>query len=103
MFFFFTIKSFIALYATSDDISISSFATVIDAPVGIVRSSFSFVYSIATGVIQKFLKNRKNNKNNHNQISMLERSKLNNIDSMISKALVDNEMKNEKKKRKALE
>ena len=34
---------------------------------------------------------------------MLERSKLNNIDSMISKALVDNEMKNEKKKRKALE
>lgn len=64
--FFFTIKSFIALYATSDDISISSFATVIDAPVGIVRSSFSFVYSIATGVIQKFLKNRKNNKNNHN-------------------------------------
>ena len=29
---------------------------------------------------------------------MLERSKLNNIDSMISKALVDNEMKNEKKK-----
>ena len=55
MFFFFTIKSFIALYATSDDISISSFATVIDAPVGIVRSSFSFVYSIATGVIQKFL------------------------------------------------
>ena len=45
-------------------------------------------FSITSGFVKKKLKTR-NKKNKHNKIVMLTRSKLNSIESKISKALVD--------------
>ena len=52
-------KSLIALSATSDSISIASFATVIGTPVGIASASLSLTFSLSTG-LKKIIKN--NNK-----------------------------------------
>ena len=41
-------KSLIVLSATSESISIASFATVIGAPAGIASTSFSLVFSMST-------------------------------------------------------
>ena len=46
-------KSLIVLSATSGSISIASFATVIGAPVGIAIASFSFAFSITTGIVKR--------------------------------------------------
>ena len=51
-------KSLIVLSVTIGSIFIASFATVIGAPVGIVNSSFSLVFSIFTGIVKKLLKKK---------------------------------------------
>ena len=80
---------------STGSISIDLFATVIGAPVGIASASFSIAFSISTGLIKKILKTIRNKKKKHSKILMLARSKLNSIESKISKALVDNEIKHE--------
>ena len=88
-------KSLIVLSVTTGSISIASFATVIGAPVGIISASFSLAFSISTGIIKKLLKTTRNKKKKHNKIVMLARSKLNSIESKISEALINNEIKHE--------
>ena len=88
-------KSLIVLSPTTGSISIASFATVIGAPVGMVSASFSLAFSISAGIIKKLLKTTRNDKKKHNKIVMLARSKLNSIESKISKALMDNEISHE--------
>ena len=55
-------KILIVLFATSGRISIISFTGVIGVPVGIASASFSLVFSLATGIIKKFLKITRNKK-----------------------------------------
>ena len=50
-------ESLIVLSETSSGISIASFATVIGVPVGIASASFSFAFSLTTGIIKKTIKN----------------------------------------------
>ena len=88
-------KSFIVLSVTTGSISIASFATVIEAPVGIASASFSLAFSISTGLIKKLLKTTRSKKKKHNKIIMLAKSKLNSIESEISEALIKNEIKHE--------
>ena len=89
-------QSLITLSITAGSISIASFATVIGAPVGIVSASFSLPFWISTGIIKNLkLKTTRNKKKKHNKIVMLARSKLNSIESKISKALMDNEISHE--------
>ena len=65
-------KSFlIVLYATSGSISIALFLTVIGAPVGIARASFSLAFLISTGLVKKLLKTIRNKKKKHNKIIIL--------------------------------
>ena len=71
----------------SGSVSIASFATVIGAPAGIIGASCGLTFSITSGFVKKFLKTR-NKKKKHNKIVMLARSKLNIIESKISKALM---------------
>ena len=76
-------KSLIVLSVTTGSISITSFATVIGAPVRIISASFSLAFSISTGIIKKLLKTTRNKKKKHNKIVMLARSKLNSIDYIV--------------------
>ena len=84
-------KSLNVLSILSGSISIASFASVIGAPAGIIGASCGFTFSITSGFVKKFLKTR-NKKKKHNKIIMLARSKLNSIESKISKALTDHEI-----------
>ena len=88
-------KSLTVLSVTTSSTSSASFATVIGAPVGMVSASFSLAFSISAGIIKKLLKTTRNKKKKHNKIVMLARSKLNSIESKISKALMDNEISHE--------
>ena len=88
-------KSLNVLSILSGSISIASFATVIGAPAGIIGASCGFTFSITSGFVKKFLKTIRNKKKKHNKIVMLARSKLNSIESKISKALMDHEISHE--------
>ena len=88
-------KSLNVLPILSGSISIASFASVIGAPAGIIGPSCIFTFSITSGFVIRFLKTRRNKKKKHNKIIMLARSKLNSIESKISKSLMDNEISHE--------
>ena len=85
-------KYLIVLSATTVSIFIASFATIIGAPVGIASVSFSFKFSISTGIVKKLLTTTRNKKKKHNEIVILARSKLNSIESKISETLKNNEV-----------
>ena len=94
-FFHYFDKSLIVLSVTAGSISIASFTTVIGAPVGIVSASFSLTFSVSTGLIKKLFKTTRSKKKKHNKIVMLARSKSNSIESKISEALKNIEIKHE--------
>ena len=85
-------KYLIVLSARTVSIFIASFATIIGAPVGIASVSFSFKFSISTGIVKKLLTTTRNKKKKHNKILILARSKLNSIESKISETLKNNEV-----------
>ena len=92
-FFYYFDNSLIVLSRTTGSISIASFATFIGAFIGIVNANFSLAFSVSTGIIKKLLKRTRNKKRKHNKIAMLARNKLNSIESIISIALINNEIK----------
>ena len=77
-------KSLIVLSVTTGSIFTASFATVIEAPVGMISASYSLAFSIYTGVITKLLKTKRIKRKKRNKIVMLARRKLNSIESKIS-------------------
>ena len=85
-------KSLIPLSATSGEIFIASFATVIGAPVGMASPSFSSAFSITTGIVKKLLKTAPHRKKKYNKIVMLAMRKLDTIESKISEALMNNKI-----------
>ena len=72
------IRFLIVLSATSGNISIASFATVIGIPVGIASASLSLKFSLSTELVKKL------------KTTMLARSKLNCIEGKISEELINN-------------
>ena len=88
-------KSLIVLSVVTGSISISSFATLIGAPIGMMSASCRLAFSITAGFVKKFLKTKRNKKKKYNKIVMLTRSKLDSIESKISEALMDNEISHE--------
>ena len=70
-------KSLIVLSITTGSVSITSFTTVIGAPVGIVSASFSLTFSISMEIIKKLSETTRKKKKKHNEIIILARSKLN--------------------------
>ena len=88
-------KSLNVLFMLAGSISIASFTTVIGAPARIIWASCGLTFSVTSGFVKKFFKKIRNKKKKHNKIVMLARSKLNSIESKISKALIDNEISHE--------
>ena len=58
------------------------------------RKLWSYIFNYIR-ICKKVLKTKRNKKKKHNKIVMLARSKLNSIESKISKALMDNEISHE--------
>ena len=83
-------KLLIALSAT-----IISFTSTAGAPVGITRASFTFIFSLTTGIIKKLLSIARNKKKKHDKIFMLAKSKLNSIETLVSQALIYMEISHE--------
>ena len=88
-------KQLIVLSVITCSDSITSFATVIGAHVGIVSASFCLAFWIFTGIVKKLLQTTRNKKKKHNKIVMIARSKLNSIESKISEVLINSEISHE--------
>ena len=85
----------INLNATTGGISIISFTTAVGAPVGIVSASFTLIFSLTAGIIEKLLNITINKKKKHDQILILAESKFNSIETLISQALGDLDISHE--------
>ena len=79
-------KVLIVLSATIEGVSITSFTTIVDAPVRIASASVSLIFSLTTGITKKLLNITRKKK--HHKILMLAESKLSSIDTLISQALI---------------
>ena len=76
----------IGLSVTSGEISIISFISVIGIPAEIASASFTLAFSLTTGITKKLLKITRKKKKKRNKIVMLAKSKLNNIETLMSQA-----------------
>ena len=54
------------------------------APVGIASESFTLIFSLTTGIIKKLLSITRNKKKKHAKILMLDKSKRNSIETLVS-------------------
>ena len=88
-------KILIALKTTTGGLCIISHVTVVGAPIGIASAGFTIVFALTTGIIKTLLKITRNKKKNHDKIIMLAKSKLNSIETLVSKALIDMEISHE--------
>ena len=88
-------KTLIVLSATSGEVSIISFTSIVGAPVGIASASLTLIFSLTTGIVKKLLNVTRNKKKKQDKILMLAKSKLNSIKTLISQALIDMEISHE--------
>ena len=88
-------KILIVLSATTGEVSLISFTSVIRAPVGIASASFTLIVSLTTLIIKKLLRITRNKKKKHDKILMLAKLKLNSIETLVSQALIDMEISHE--------
>ena len=88
-------KILVVLSATSGGVSIISFISIVEAPVGIASASLILIFSLATGIIKKFLSITRNKKKKHDKSLMLAKSKLSSIETLVSQVLIDTEVNHE--------
>ena len=69
--------------------SVSTFSTLFGIPIGIARSTIELKICVITAGIKKYKSIIKKMKKKHNKIILLAKSKLNSIEVLISKALID--------------
>ena len=87
--FYYADKLFITLSASFGALSIMSHATVVGIPVGIAGASLTVIFTVTTGVVRKLLNITRKKKKKHNKIITLARNKLNIIETLISRPLID--------------
>ena len=88
-------KLFITLSASFGTLSIASHATIVGIPVGIAGASLTLIFTVTTGLVKKLLNITRKKKKKHNKIIALARSKLNIIETLISRALTDFDISHE--------
>ena len=81
-------KILIVLNTTTGGICIISYRTIVGVPVGIASAGFTILFSLATGITKKLWKTTRNKKKKRDKILMLAKSKLNSVESLISRALI---------------
>ena len=80
---------FIAVCTITGCVSIFDFAFLVGIPIGITCSAIGLKICVITGGNKKNKSINKKNKKKHDKIVLLAKSKLNNIEVFISKALID--------------
>ena len=81
--------SLILIYTVTGCVSISAFTSLVGIPVGIARSAIGLKGCVITAGIKKCQSMIKKKKKKHDKIVLLAKSKLNSIEVLISKALID--------------
>ena len=72
------------------------FTSIVEVPVAIGSANLTLFFSLTPGIVKKLLNiTRKKNKKKQDQILMLAKSKLNNIETLVSQALIDMEISHE--------
>ena len=87
-------KVLIVLSATSSGVCIISSASVVGALVAIAGASFTLFF-LTTGIIKKLLSITRNKKKKRDKIFILVKSELDNIENLVSQALIDMEISQE--------
>ena len=85
-------KIFITLSASFGTISIASYASVVGIPAGITGASLTLVFTLGMGISKSLLKVTKKRKKKHNKINVLAKSKLSDIETLLSSALNDSKI-----------
>ena len=81
--------------AASGGVCIISSVSVAGAPTGIAGASFTLIFPLTTVIIKKLLSITRNKKKKHDKILILAKSKLNSIETLVSQALIDMEIRHE--------
>ena len=81
--------------AASGGVCIISSVSVAGAPTGIAGASFTLIFPLTTVIIKKLLSITRNKKKKHDKILILAKSKLNRIETLVSQALIDMEIRHE--------
>ena len=81
--------SLIVISTITGCISISAFASITVILIGIASSTIGLKICVITAGIKKFKSKIKKKKKKHDKIVLLTKSKLNSIEVLISKALID--------------
>ena len=90
-------KLFITLSALFGTLSIASHATIVGIHVGIAGASLTLIFTVTTGAVKKLLNITRKKKKKHNKTMALARSKLNLIETLISRALTDFDISHKQK------
>ena len=77
-------------------ISISAFVSLLGIPIGITNSTIGLKICAITVGIKKFKSIIKKKKKKHDKIVLLAKSKLNKIEVLVSKALIDSNITHDK-------
>ena len=86
----------IILSPTSAAVLFISFTSIVGAPVGIASVILSLCFSLTTEIVKKLLYITRKKKKKHNKILILDKSKLNSIETLAPQALIDMEISHEK-------
>ena len=76
-------------------LSIASYASVVGTPAGIAGSLLTLIFTIGTGISKSLLKVTKKRKKKHNKIIALAKSKLSDIETLLSSALNESKISHE--------
>ena len=85
-------KIFITLSTSFGTLSLVFHAKIAGIPVGIAGSSLTVLFSLATGIVKKLLNTIRKKKK---KIIVLARNKLNIIETLMSQALIDYDIRHE--------
>ena len=76
-------------------LSIASYVSVVGTTAGIAGSSLTLIFTVGTGISKSLLKVTKKRKKKHNKIIALAKSKLSDIETLLSSVLNDSKISHE--------
>ena len=88
-------KIFIALSASFGTLSIASYASIVGTPAGIAGSSLTLIFTISMAISKSLIKAAEKRKKKHDKIIALAKSKISDIETLLSSASNDSKISHE--------